>query len=318
MIPTCLQNLVTLKDCAPTSGPVPVYYLDDVQGITFEMVAAAAQSATPTGPALAKRLVEQATDYVLADVYQTLLKRFIFRDSLELILPDPWKEAYLPPSTLARGLTLQRQSCCGRTACLMIESLMVAVATDLETLDITLTDGAEQFVYTVENITAGQPFEVPINRRSTSEYIRITLPAGVRPYTLTQPYVGCGCSGASPNIRCYKMSGWNGNGNDGHIYGIQIRGQVQCCFENLLCTYREPMADLVRWRAAMALATELHTAKRVNPETLNTNALDILYENWNIEYHKRLNNWFQSARYTLAALKEPCVICTQMQYGYGH
>lgn len=318
MIPACLSNLVALKSCPPQTGASPVYWLDDVQGVTFELFAAVSTNNTPSGNVTADRLVMQATDYVLADIQTKVNGNFTFRDSLELLLPDPWREAVLPASTLARGLTLQRQACCGKTACLYIESLLIALGSDHATLDITITDSGIQSVYTVENVVANEPFEVPIGITTTGQNIRITLPPGVMPYTLTQPYAGCECTGSSPNMTCYRLNGWNGAGNDGRTYGIQIRGQIRCCFENLLCIYRQQIADMVRFRAAMALAMEAHISGRVNTETLNQNALDIMYDNWNSEYHKRLGNWFQSARITIARLKEPCIECERETYRYAY
>jgi len=318
MIPDCLFNLVALKSCAPAAGVAPLFFIDEIQGVSFDFFAAVATNSTPTGQATADRLIKQATESVLVDIQAKVNEVFTFRDSLELILPDPWREAVLPPSALPRGLTLTRQTCCGKTACLYIESLLIAVGSDHQTLEITVADAGVLSVYTVQDVVANQPFEVPISLTTTGQRILITLPAGVQPYTLTQPYAGCGCTGASPDMRCYRISGWNGEENDGRTYGVQIRGQVKCCFENLLCIYRPQIADMVRFRAAMALAMEAHISQRVNPETLNQNALDILYENWNSEYQKRLKNWFQSARITIARLKEPCIECEKESYRYAY
>lgn len=319
MIPACFQHLVTLRSCAPT-GVTPLYYLDDLPGWSFQRLSDSTGNAAKRAQDLAVRTIDNATDMVLQDVLAKLRERVNLRESVEQLLPDPWQNGVLPPSGLPRGLQIERRTNCGRLSCLYIESLLIAVNDTIPALDITVEAGADTNVYTVDDVQAGEAFEVPIDLTTQAETVRITLPPGVRPFTLNFP-TNCGCSRAmyrASGPQCVQLRGWNGTHTDSRMYGVQVRGAIRCCTDNLLCVYRNDMADLVRWRAGMELAMETHVARQVNATTLNTDQTEILYDNYKHQYHLRLDNWFERTSRSLASLRELCIECNRTNYTYAY
>ena len=316
MIPACLLYTTGLRGCAPTAGPAPLAFLDDLPGWSFALIAGVANADTPSAYAYADRLIANAQDIVINDMRLKLAGQFTLRDAIEYILPEPWQPTTSTPTALRRGIQIQKKRNCGKLSCLKIESVAIAIADDLPTLTIQVEAGSQTTYYTVEDIEAFQPFEVPIDFTSNADLIRITLPETVTPLTIRQPGQYCGCQ--RDETRCWSVHGWDGVSRGKVFFGIQIRGAAGCCTDELYCLWKSQFADLVKWRAGMLLAMEGHVTSRINEHTLNQEKLSILHDNWAAEYEARMKVWADSARLSIAALKEPCITCNRINYSYGH
>jgi len=316
MIPACLLHTTSLRGCDPIEGPAPLAFLDDLPGWSFALITGVANADTPSAYDYAARLIGNAQDIVMNDMRLKLAGRFTLRDSIEYILPEPWQLTTSTPTALRRGIQIQKKRNCGKLACFTIESLSVAVANDLPTLTIEVQAGNQTTYYTVEDVEAYQPFEVPIDFTSTADIVRITLPETVTPLTVNQPSKYCGCR--SDDHLCWSLHGWDGLTKGKTLFGVQVRGKAGCCVDDLYCLWKQQFADLVKWRAGMLLAMEGHVTSRINEHTLNQEKLSILHDNWAAEYEARLKVWADSARLSIASLKEQCITCNQTQYTYGY
>lgn len=318
----CAAELVAFRGCLPAppfpqSQQNPFFYVDDLPGFRLNMLAAVADELYGNMSLAAERFINQAAMLVLADIKTILFEGFTLQQSLQTMQSPNWDfNSFIGSAPNQTGIVLERNKTCGRMACLHITEIEIAVAAAAPSLTLTIQDGSQITTLSLPPLNPAEPLRFPINITTFANEVRIYLQAGASPYILQGLGSGCGCSGKPQP--CYTIKGLDGTAIIPNALGIWPIGFVGCCIDDMLCIWRHQIAEMIQYRTGLLVLLELHTAARVNPETLNVERFAPLIELYEENFKRLLDNWYKSIRYTLPRYKEPCLVCDKPKYSYSY
>ena len=264
-----MTELVGLRSLCHDCARQPEYYLDDIPGLSRELLAELANlESIETGAQLADAIVSRAADQVMARAYQLFLSGDIeLKSRLFSKRYGYYRKTAIdfePPAPQSRGIIIRRNSS-SRLARYFVKNAYFTGDTALTGATLTLKDGFSKInTYTFDaapGITAVIPVNALIDGPEASLLIDQT---NISPLKLcvnencSSCFTSCtSCSGAA-RLRPSEYAsvyGWDGVNRSNYAYGLGLELEVRCDLEPLICELASaPYSYVARalWRAAGA------------------------------------------------------------------
>lgn len=233
----CFQNLVALKSLCSSDAPAPLFYLDDIEGMTQGRLAQLANETNGSGDALATSLIESAVRLMLADIDSVIPTNYRILQELSNICSTCTFSGFYSAATVAGTGIIVKNMSNSRFGSLIVDSLKVKVNSTgsfvlrikagSQIKDIT-TDFVAGEELTIKNIA----FETT-ERQLQIYFVDITAAV----YTITCPAnSSCGCGGAPRSTATDIVIGGYTNGIEGTTqYGILPCVKIRCSYDNVIC-----------------------------------------------------------------------------------
>lgn len=330
MKPACLTELVGLRQLCQDCARQPEYYLDDIPGLSRELLAELANLETvETGAQLAETLVARAADNVMARAYDLFLSGNIeLRSRLHSARYGYYRKStsdFEPPAPLSRGLII-RLNGGSRLSRFFVKNAYFTGNTAISGGTLTLKDGFSKInTYTFDaqpGITATIPINATLDGPEASLLIDHT---GISPLKLcvkencSSCFTSCTtCSGAPRLIHGEYASvyGWDGDNRSNYSYGLGLEVEVRCDLEPLVCEMAQaPYSYIARamWRAAGAeLYDEWLNGSRFRSLTLTGTQRELAqlrHEELTRQFEAQMRAAAASAIEMLKSYDPKCVAC---------
>lgn len=125
---TCLNNLVGLKSLCTSASPAPLFYLDDIEGMTSERLSQLATTRDGSGGALFTFLKESAIRLMLADIDTVIPSNYSIKPELASVCSTCAFSGFFSNATAAGTGIIVKNMSNSRFTSLIIDSLKVKVA----------------------------------------------------------------------------------------------------------------------------------------------------------------------------------------------
>lgn len=263
----CLSNLVGLKSlCGGDPDPLPLFYLDDAEGIDQAALAQLAKASNGSGKAFAQQIIESQSRLLLTDIESLVPKGYSIKSSLNSFC-NTCNYTNLTSSSDKTGIVIKNISS-SKNAYLSLDSLRVITAST-GTYNIVLDDGIAPKV--IEKVfTAGiETNIININFKTSSKYIKVYfLESGVVVNALNCPVSsGCGCSGKVES-RDITVKGLLNDSEFTTQYGFVPCATIVCSIDNVLCSIVNQQPRLfglaLFYRSVSRYFSEFPVTQRVN------------------------------------------------------
>lgn len=236
---SCFANLVGVKSLCAESDPVPILYLDDVEGIDIIKLAQVANETSESGKKFAQDIIDSAIRLFLSDIEGL----FPVNYSLNRQLGNSCSTAtfsgfYVTGSQYGSIIQLTGLS---KYSLLKITKMDIQVG-DSGTYDFVVDDGTTQQTFSTGPLTGGVRATVPVNFSTTASQVKIYFTdPNVRVSQLTQPSSGCGCSGGNGVLNSNDLtknllfSGLQNGVIQSVQYGFVPCLEITCSWDSLIC-----------------------------------------------------------------------------------
>lgn len=277
--PQCYQNfIVSQRDCdkVPTSG----LYIENLTGISSEMVANTANSTNSTG-------ADNLEDRTFAAIRKakTILEEYagtqgyIFRRAGAIQNFCSFSNSFHAPiGATKKGLVITKSSRKGRFNSLFIDSLCVKSNTT-GTHQIELLDSNQNILQSINiSLTAGQKTKILVKWDLALEFGQSYYIVWAN--TTATPAMGdCSCSTAgccgnhfdysTTNNVWYQIKGWDGAKCQNKAFGISINAQVKCSVDNLMCDFLSDIKNAILSLTGAEIADAALSPQRNNSTNIN-------------------------------------------------
>jgi hypothetical protein len=322
----CLNNLLALKSLC-TTGTAPLFYLDDIEGVTQERLAQLATARDGSGKALASFLIESSVRLMLADIDSIIPANYRINNEITSVCSScTFTGFYSNATTQGTGITVKNTSN-SRFSSLIIDSLKVKVnTTGLFTLRIADTNGLVKDIE--QEFVAGEVLNITgINFETTAKQLSIFFTnTTVQLFTISCPAgSGCGCGGSSTTAvpTDIIIAGYE-NGNESSVQnGVLPCVKLRCSYDDIICDLVQSSPRLfglaLLYLVASKIFDENANSQRVNrTASFNQDEKISESERYYLLYRERLtgNNKksilgiSQAVNQNLKNIKDKCVTCT--------
>lgn len=234
---TCFNNLIALKSLCPDAVQ-PLFYLDDIEGMTQDRLSKLATPRDGSGAALAQFLIESSVRLLLADIDSVIPANYKIKQELSSVCSLCTFSGFYSNATVAgTGIIIKNMSN-SRFTSMIIDSLKVKVNTSgLFVLRIkdaagVIKDISQAFIATEELTILNIGFE------TTSKTVQVYFTdTSIAMYTITCPAnSSCGCGGAPTSLATDIVIGGLTNGVEGSTqYGILPCVKIKCSYDDIIC-----------------------------------------------------------------------------------
>lgn len=238
---SCLAGLVGLKSMCGASVPAPVYYLDDIEGITQERLAKLASIQQGSGAALAQDLIDSAVRLMRGDIDSVIPVNYKIKQELASVCSlCTFSGFFGGVTTSGTGIVVKNMSN-SRFSSMILDSLQVRI-NNTGTFDILISGTPGKTI--TQAFVAGEILTIQnINYETTDKKFSIYFAdPTVQVYSITCPASsGCGCGRPGNKTLATEIiiAGY-ANGVEGSTqWGLLPCIKIKCSNEAIIC-------DLVR------------------------------------------------------------------------
>lgn len=306
--PSCLDNFIGVK-CL-TTNPVSGLWINDLPGINLRY---AADISDTTGLQLLNEKIDFATMLVLQELSGAMIPYFRQNSIVDNIQIGYWRNSYLAPATLMRGVHLKTKF--SRLIRLRINSVKIKIQQVGYSGNILIDNGltVETFPFVTD---ANGESEVFTNYMTNATEAWVLVDNTAINVNNSEIKSGCGCS--SKATKYINATGWNGNGDSNSTYGLVVDANAECSWDDFGCLLVSKLPFLILYRAGIEIVKEAITTDRLNSITLmDSEKAQFLLDDFNNEYQKHLKNLVNSLPELLKRVDECCIVCNQGKYTFG-
>lgn len=269
----CLTNLVGLKSICDANGETPLFYLDQLEGISSEVLAKLANVDDHTGTALANRLIANAMNEFEADLQTIQPKGYNFLNTIDNLCDVcSFTGLYHLSQKGQKGILINNISR-SENSKIQISNLQVVINSS-GTFPFFIDDGVDKKEYT-HDFTAGELTSFKLNYTTFQKDVKIYFEEDVIHSQINCTEEGCGCTGSSSNAASsnkISISGWN-NGKSSEHYSFIPCITIVCDSSTLVCSLVQTMPKIIGlallYLTASKLFTEDAKSLRINQVTLD-------------------------------------------------
>jgi hypothetical protein len=289
----CLTNQTTIGVrglCVV--GETYRYYLDDLNGITYQNYAKVAV-AGDTATSLFSKAIEEGIKTTMSDILYSTPSPIQFNNISQVYYHRDFSDTVLPVFVGERGLDVViNHPTQVQYSSSIIRTVYIRTVNDQPGLVVNLNvNGVIQRTETIDTI-GGQVYELHLNETVKYKSFSITFDQ-----TLVETYQALfstdyQCCGQVPNYRHgfdlilnkkpgkYRITGG---------FGVSADIDLACDEEKLICTLLPHFGEEIRWQAGIYLAQEVQVSDRLELFVMN-NKQDIaaLAQVWNNNYEEKL------------------------------
>ena len=229
----CLNNLVGIKSLCGSETPAPLFYLDDIEGMTTDRLSQLATKMHGSGAMLAESIKQSAISLMLADIDSLIPTNYRIKQELSSICSTCTFSGFFTNATAAGTGIIVKNMSNSKFTSLVITSLTIKVGT---TGTFTLMVGEKEIEYTFvdgEEVTFDN-----VNYETNAKQINIyfTDPT-VKLYAISCPTTSsCGCGGGPKTMASdIVVSGYVNGTISSTQYGIVPCVQIRCSYDNVIC-----------------------------------------------------------------------------------
>lgn len=289
----CLKNLVGVKELCTENAIMPLFYLDDAEGLDRVALSQLAKSSNGSGLAFGNEIIESAARFLITDIETLIPKGFTIKTSLNSFC-NTCTYTSLSSGSDFTGVVVKNTSK-SKNAYLSIDSLMVMIASS-GTYTIVLDDGIDPKQIEHE-FTAGTEVALTnISYTTSAKSVKIYfLESGVLVTALSCPTTkGCGCSGGTKQSRDITVTGLLNNAEFITQYSFIPCASVVCKLDNIICSIINQQPKLFAltlfYRAVARYFSEFAVTQRNNRNaSFDEDQKLSLAENYMALYYERLN-----------------------------
>jgi hypothetical protein len=233
----CLNNLLALKSLC-TAGTAPLFYLDDIEGVTQAKLAQLATERDGSGKALADFLIESSVRLMLADIDSIIPANYRINNEITSVCSScTFTGFYSNATTAGTGITVKNTSN-SRFSSLIIDSLKIKVnTTGTFTLRIADTNGLVKDIE--QDFIAGETLNITgINFETKAKQVSVFFTnTTVELFTVScTAGTGCGCGGAATVIPTDIIIAGYANGIETAVQsGILPCIKLKCSYDDIIC-----------------------------------------------------------------------------------
>lgn len=237
MSTTCLNNLIAVKSLCESDAPAPVFYLDDIEGMTQERLAQLATARDGSGSALGIFLTGSAIRLMLADIDSIIPTNYRIKQELSSVCSTcSFSGFFSNVSASGTGIIVKNMSN-SRFSSMIIDSLKVKINTDGQ-FTLRITDGTV-IKDILQDFIAGQELTLQnIGYETTAKQVSIYFTdTSVQLFTITCPAgSSCGCGGAPKTLATdIVIAGFAGGIEGTTQYGILPCVKIRCSYDDIIC-----------------------------------------------------------------------------------
>lgn len=233
---TCFNNLVAIKSQC-TGGVQPLFYLDDIEGMTQDRLAQLTTARDGSGAALATFLYESAVRLMLADIDSVIPSNYRILNELSNVCSScTFSGFYSNATTSGTGIIVKNMSN-SRFSSMIVDSLKVKLNTS-GNFTLRIKAGSAIKDITTDFVSGEELTIQNIAFETTEKQVSIFFTdTSVDMYTITCPAnSSCGCGGAPASLATDIVIAGYTNGIEGTTqYGILPCIKIRCSYDNIIC-----------------------------------------------------------------------------------
>ena len=290
----CLENqqIIGVRGLCEV-GETYKYYLDDLNGITYQNLAKTAV-ASQTASSLFTTAIQEGIKGTISDILFSTPSPIQFNNISNVYYHRDFTETIQTGFVGSRGLTVSiNRSTQIQYSSPVVRTIYIKTATDTTDLIINvISNGVVVYTETIPTVVAGSVYtlspNVTIKESSFSiEFDQTSI--DVYQAAFNSDYQCCGKVSNYINGFDYLLNKSLGRFRVTGGFGVSADIDLACDEEKLTCTLLPYFGEEVRWKAGIYLANAVLVSDRLTLFTIN-NKEDILQlaESWNAEYQTKL------------------------------
>lgn len=325
---SCLNNLVGLKSLCPAEGATaPLFYLDDIEGMTQERLASLATVRDGSGGALATFLVESSVRLLLGDIDSVIPTNYRINGELSALCSSCTFSAFFSNATAQGTGVIVKNMSNSRFTSLIIDSLKVKLnSTGTFTLRLKDANGVTKDIE--QDFVAGEELTIiNIGFETTAKNVVIyfTDPTVSMNAVNCPAGSGCGCGSSSTSSIATDMviNGYVNGVESSTQYGILPCVKIRCSYDDVICDLVQASPRLFGLALLYLVASKAFgenvVSKRVNREaSFDKETVESDSERYYALYRERLTGnpkksvlgISQAVSNNLKNIKDKCVTCS--------
>lgn len=328
----CFANFIGIApNCKDALPPRTGYYINDLEGISLQSMAAIVNGEDRNGRALMEQKIAFAVGMVKEELRQ-FLRPYFRIDRKTAITPvgqqnASWAAVAVSPEPLYRGLRLRHYS--QGMQRMLIETVTLLVKDDAPALTLQILDGTRILERPVA-LQGGQPLTLRLDYKCKNEHVYILLDNSLVETNLGQ--ISSSLSGSycfecggrrrvrerNAHAQDFKATGWDGGQETGNTYGVTAEVSLYCEEEPLLCSLAPALGTPCLYRAGIELMNEWLMSERLNKfTTYRAEQAAAVRDRWIGEYQARMRDLGPTFTQALSQYDKNCITCNTTQYLYG-
>jgi predicted nucleic-acid-binding Zn-ribbon protein len=235
---TCFDNLVGLRSLCSDAEKQPLYYLDDVEGLTASRLSDLAEVEDGSGKALATRLIESSIRIMQGDIEAHIPSSYqITNNQLANVCSScNWSGFYSAASVLGTGIIIKNESY-SQFSQIIIPSLRVRI-NNTGSFSFTITDGEQTKTVTYDFVAGQEVTFTNVNFKSTQPSVRIGFndPAVMLAQVICPHNTSCGCGASAATAPTdLKITGLHLGVETDVQYGFLACAMITCSYDQIIC-----------------------------------------------------------------------------------
>jgi hypothetical protein len=234
---TCLNNLVGIKSLCTSTSPQPLFYLDDIEGMTIDRLSQLATARDGSGAALFTSLKDSAIRLMLADIDSVIPSNYRIKPELASICSSCTFSGFFSNATAQGTGIIVKNMSNSRFTSLIIDSLKVKVSTT-GTFTLVINAGTDTKQITQDFIDGEELTLTNIGFETQEKQVNIyfTDPT-VKMNAVTCPTGStCGCGGAPKTLATDIIVAGYVNGLESATqYGLLPCVKIRCSYDGIIC-----------------------------------------------------------------------------------
>lgn len=229
----CLNTLIGIKSLCAASNPAPLFYLDDIEGMTVERLSQLTTVQDGSGSALFTSLRDSAIRLMLADIDSVIPSNYRIKQELSSVCSTCTFSGFFSNATSAGTGIIVKNMSNSRFTSMIIDSLKIKVGSTGTFTLMVGTKAIEQVFVEGEELTIQN---IGYETSDKQIVIRFTDPS-VKMYSITCPAGStCGCGGAPKTMATDIVVGGYVNGIESATqYGILPCVKIRCSYDDIIC-----------------------------------------------------------------------------------
>lgn len=270
------------------------YYLDDLNGITYQNYAKVAV-AGDTASSLFSKAIEEGIKTTMSDIMYSTPSPIQFGAISKVYYHNQFTDTIQPVFAGDRGLIVSINNVSQIAySSSYVRTIYVKVATDTPSLIVNVTDnnGVVVFTYELKNVVAGIEYTIEANIKVSTKVFTITFDqTTIETYQaqFNSQYQCCGKISNYINGFDYLLNRSQGRYRVTGGFGVSADIDLACDEDKLMCTLLPYFGEEIRFKAGVYLANEVLVSDRLELFVMN-NKEDILQlaQEWNKDYDEKL------------------------------
>lgn len=320
----CFNNLVGLKSLCPTTGPQPLYWLDDIEGIDQQRLAQLANPIQGSGKNLAEDIIDSSIRLMLADIDSLIPGNYQLSNQLVNVCSScSYSVFYGNVSGAGTGVIVKDVSR-SQFSQILISSVRVKVESDgnytlkiddgknVKTIDYPFVGGQELVITGVNYVTSEKQVKIYFDNPDV-RVAQISCP----------PNSSCGCGGNKNTLaKDLVIVGYSAGVETTTQYGILPCAIIACSYDSIVCNLVKTSPRLfglaLLYKAASKVFATNVESQRVNrtasfdqeEKQSDADKYEMLYrERLKGNTAKGVTGIAQAINNNLKVLKDKCVVC---------